>query len=281
MIMDDTGDPRHGSQPPANEAMSPGHGALRSDSTVPAVRTEEVWKVFEHDGIAVEAVRGVSLEIEPGEFVVLAGPSGSGKTTLLNMIGGLTRPTDGHIWVDGEDISGLSERELAELRLERIGFVFQAYNLLPVLTALENAEFGLLLRDVPEEDRRRRVEALFAELGISGLEGRRPGKLSGGQQQRVAVARAVAGDPTLVPADEPTANLDTATSGALVDLMAQLNRDRGTTFVFATHDTELMRRARRLIRLVDGSIAVDERRPSDEGAPSPEAEPHRGTPDPD
>lgn len=239
-------------------------------SHAPAVRTDRVWKVFEHDGIAVEAVRGVSLAIEPGEFVVLAGPSGSGKTTLLNLIGGLTRPTDGRIWIDGRDISRLSERELAALRLNRVGFVFQAYNLLPVLTALENAEFTLLLRGVPEEDRHRTVEALFSEMGISGLEGRRPGKLSGGQQQRVAVARAVAGDPALVLADEPTANLDTATSGALIDLMAQLNRDRGTTFVFATHDTRLMRRARRLIRLVDGAIAEDETRsPTRTPAPAP------------
>ncbi len=254
--MDDEGHP-----PGAPSPAMP--GSATPAAAVPAVRTEEVWKIFEHDGIAVEAVRGVSLEIQPGDFVVLAGPSGSGKTTLLNMIGGLTRPTDGHIWIDGEDISRLTERRLAQLRLEHIGFVFQAYNLLPVLTALENAEFSLLLRDVPEKDRRRRVEALFAELGISGLEGRRPGKLSGGQQQRVAVARAVAGDPTLVLADEPTANLDTATSEALIDLMAQLNRDRGTTFVFATHDTELMRRARRLIRLVDGSVAEDDRRGAD------------------
>jgi putative ABC transport system ATP-binding protein len=238
-------------------------------SQAPAVRTDGVWKVFEHDGIAVEAVRGVSLVIEPGEFVVLAGPSGSGKTTLLNLIGGLTRPTDGSIWIDGRDISQLSERELAALRLERVGFVFQAYNLLPVLTALENAEFTLLLRGVPEGERRRAVEALFAELGISGLESRRPGKLSGGQQQRVAVARAVAGEPALVLADEPTANLDTATSGALIDLMAQLNRDRGTTFVFATHDTRLMRRARRLIRLVDGAIAEDEERSSTRSSPRP------------
>jgi putative ABC transport system ATP-binding protein len=232
-------------------------------SDAPAVRTDEVWKVFEHDGIAVEAVRGVSLEIGAGEFVVLAGPSGSGKTTLLNLIGGLTRPTRGRIWIDGSNISQLSERQLATLRLARVGFVFQAYNLLPVLTALENAEFTLLLRGMPEDERRRTVEALFAELGISGLESRRPGKLSGGQQQRVAVARAVAGEPALVLADEPTANLDTATSEALIDLMAQLNRDHGTTFVFATHDTRLMRRARRLIRLVDGAVAEDETRSSE------------------
>jgi putative ABC transport system ATP-binding protein len=225
----------------------------------PAVRTADLWKIFEHDGIAVEAVRGVSLRIERGEFVVLAGPSGSGKTTLLNLIGGLTRPTRGRVWVDEQDITDLPERRLAQLRLERLGFVFQAYNLLPVLTARENAEFGLLLRGVPEEERRRVVTELFAKIGIGGLEDRRPGKLSGGQQQRVAVARAVVGEPALVLADEPTANLDTASSNALLDVMTTLNEELGTTFVFATHDTDLMARARRLIRLVDGAVASDVR----------------------
>lgn len=231
-----------------------------SGNGIAAVRTEDLWKVFAHDGIRVEAVRDVSMTIEPGEFVVLAGPSGSGKTTLLNLLGGLTRPTDGRVWIDGTDITELSERKLARLRLERLGFVFQAYNLLPVLTALENAEFTLLLRDVPPEERRERVEKLFERIGIAGLEDRRPGKLSGGQQQRVAVARAVVGEPALVLADEPTANLDTATSTALIDLMAELNRDLGTTFVFATHDTRLMDRARRVVRLVDGAIVDDDRR---------------------
>ena len=225
-----------------------------------AVRTENLWKVFEHDDIRVEAVRGVTFRIDPGEFVVLAGPSGSGKTTLLNLIGGLTRPTDGQVWVDGREIGSLPDRELAEIRLERVGFVFQAYNLLPVLTALENAEFTLLLRGVPPEERRRRVEKLFERIGIAGLEDRLPGKLSGGQQQRVAVARAVVGEPALVLADEPTANLDTATSASLIDLMAELNQELGTTFVFATHDPQLMERARRNVRLVDGAIVADERR---------------------
>jgi len=235
-------------------------GVIGNGNGTAAVRTEGLWKVFAHDGIRVEAVRDVSMTIEPGEFVVLAGPSGSGKTTLLNLLGGLTRPTDGRVWIDGTDITELSERNLARLRLERLGFVFQAYNLLPVLTALENAEFTLLLRDVPPEERRERVEKLFERIGIAGLEDRRPGKLSGGQQQRVAVARAVVGEPALVLADEPTANLDTATSTALIDLMAELNRDLGTTFVFATHDTRLMDRARRVVRLVDGAIVDDDRR---------------------
>lgn len=235
-------------------------GGVRDGEHPAAVRTENLWKVFEHDDIRVEAVRGVTFRIDPGEFVVLAGPSGSGKTTLLNLIGGLTRPTDGRVWVDGREIGILPDRELAELRLERVGFVFQAYNLLPVLTALENAEFTLLLRGVPPADRRGRVEKLFERIGIAGLEDRLPGKLSGGQQQRVAVARAVVGEPALVLADEPTANLDTATSASLIDLMAELNRELGTTFVFATHDPLLMERARRNVRLVDGSIVADERR---------------------
>jgi len=206
------------------------------------------------------ALKGVDAAFRPGRITVIIGPSGSGKTTLLNMVGGLTRPSEGGIWIDGIDVTSLSERDLARLRLERLGFVFQAYNLLPVLTALENAEFTLLLRDVPAEERRERVEKLFERIGMGGLEDRRPGKLSGGQQQRVAVARAVVGEPALVLADEPTANLDTATSTALIDLMAELNRDLGTTFVFATHDTRLMERARRVVRLVDGAVVDDDRR---------------------
>jgi putative ABC transport system ATP-binding protein len=228
-----------------------------TDTSRSAVRTEGLWKVFEHDGMAVEAVRDVTLRIDPGEFVVLAGPSGSGKTTLLNLFGTLLRPTRGRVWVDEQDISDLAEHDLARLRLERIGFVFQAYNLLPILTALENAEFSLLLRGVPAEERERRVRALFERIGIGGLEGRRPAKLSGGQQQRVAVARAVVGEPALVLADEPTANLDSAASAALLDVMTQLNTELGTTFVFATHDPDLIARARRVVRLVDGAVASD------------------------
>ena len=230
-----------------------------TDDTRSAVRTDGVWKTFEHDGQAVDAVRDVTLRIAPGEFVVLAGPSGSGKTTLLNLFGGLLRPSRGRIWVDEQDISRLSERALAHLRLERVGFVFQAYNLLPILTALENAEFPLLLRGMPTADRDRKVRTLFERIGIGGLEDRRPAKLSGGQQQRVAVARAVVGEPALVLADEPTANLDSAASAALLDVMTQLNQEMGTTFVFATHDPDLMARAKRIVRLVDGAIASDRR----------------------
>ena len=233
----------------------------------PAVRTEEVWKIYPQEPRPVEAVRGLDLVVTPGDFVAMAGPSGSGKTTVLNLLGGLTRPTRGHIWIRGEDISAMSGRALARLRLEHIGFVFQAYNLLPVLSAMENAEFTLLLRGVPPEERHRRVRALFAEMGLEGLEDRRPGKLSGGQQQRVAVARAVVGEPALVLADEPTANLDSVTSAALLDIMEHLNQERGVTFVFSTHDPRVMERARRLIRLVDGSIEDDQRRPGDSVRP--------------
>lgn len=225
---------------------------------VPAVRIVDVWKTYDQGATPVHAVRGVSIDVAHGDFVAFAGPSGSGKTTLLNLLGGLTHATSGRIAIDGREITGLTDRELAHLRLERIGYVFQAYNLLPVLTALENAEFTLLLRDVPERERRQRVRALFDRIGLAGLEDRRPGKLSGGQQQRVAVARAVVGRPSLVLADEPTANLDSATSEALLDVMEQLNREEGTTFVFSTHDQRVMDRARRLIHLVDGQVARDE-----------------------
>jgi putative ABC transport system ATP-binding protein len=231
-----------------------------TNGSKPAVRTEDVWKVYPQEPSPVEAVRGLSLEVASGDFVAMAGPSGSGKTTVLNLLGALTRPTRGRIWIDDRELTAMGAKHLARLRLERIGFVFQAYNLLPVLSALENAEFTLLLRGVPAEERRRRVRALFAEIGLEGMEDRRPSKLSGGQQQRVAVARAVVGDPTLVLADEPTANLDSVTSNALLDVMERLNREHGTTFVFSTHDPRVMERARRLVRLVDGRIESDERR---------------------
>ena len=224
----------------------------------PALRTEAVWKVFHQEAEEVRAVRGVTLTIQPGEFVVLAGPSGSGKTTLLNLIGGLTRPTGGKVWVDGMELTRMSSRELARLRLEKLGFIFQSYNLLPVLSALENAEFPLLLRGLERSQRERRVRELFQRTGLAGLEHRRPGKLSGGQQQRVAVIRAVVGEPTLVLADEPTANLDSAASDVLLTVMEELNRDLGTTFLFATHDSRLMERSRRLIHLVDGQITSDQ-----------------------
>lgn len=233
---------------------------IATDTQVPAVRTEEVWKVYPQEPEPVQAVRGVTLSIAPGDFVALAGPSGSGKTTLLNLIGGLTPATRGTVAVAGQPLESLSARALARLRLERVGFVFQAYNLLPVLSAEENAEFPLLLRGVPADERRRRVREVFDRIGMAGLEDRRPSRLSGGQQQRVAVARAVVGRPALVLADEPTANLDSATGEALLDVMQALNREVGTTFVFSTHDPRVMERARRLIMLVDGRIDRDDRK---------------------
>jgi putative ABC transport system ATP-binding protein len=223
-----------------------------------AVQAERLWKIYPQEPTPVEAVRGVSLNVAPGDFIALAGPSGSGKTTLLNILGGLTRPTRGTVSLRGVELTRLTGSQLARVRLEHVGFVFQAYNLLPVLSAMENAEFTLLLRGAPELERQRRVMDLFQRIGMAGLEDRRPAKLSGGQQQRVAVARAVVGRPAIVLADEPTANLDSATSEALLDVMEQLNGEEGTTFVFSTHDPRVMRRARRLITLVDGAIASDE-----------------------
>ena len=225
-----------------------------------AVRTDGVWKIFHQEAEEVQAVRDVTLRVGRGEFTAIAGPSGSGKTTLLNLIGGLTRPTQGQVWVAGHEVSGMSSQEIARLRLEQVGFVFQAYNLLPVLTALENAEFPMLLQGIDADERQARIRELFTRTGMTGLEDRRPGKLSGGQQQRVAVVRAVASRPALVLADEPTANLDTHSSEALLDMMAELNRDLGVTFVFATHDEHVMERSRRLIRMVDGRIGSDETR---------------------
>ena len=229
-----------------------------TDTDSAAVRTDGLWKIFQQEAEEVTAVRDVSLTVARGEFMALAGPSGSGKTTLLNVIGGLTRPTRGEVVVAGHEVNAMSNQELARLRLDKVGFIFQAYNLLPVLTAMENAEFPMLLQGIGAEERQARVRDLFERTGMSGLEDRRPGKLSGGQQQRVAVVRAVASKPALVLADEPTANLDSASSEALLDIMFELNRDLGVTFVFATHDARVMERSRRVVRMVDGSIDSDE-----------------------
>jgi putative ABC transport system ATP-binding protein len=228
-----------------------------SDNSI-AVRVERIWKVFDQKAEKVQAVRNVTLAIKRGEFTAVAGPSGSGKTTLLNLIGGLTRPSRGQIWVAGCELTEMSTQALAHLRLNQIGFIFQAYNLLPVLTALENAEFPMLLQGVEANERSKRVRELFARTNMTGLENRRPGQLSGGQQQRVAVIRAVASKPALVIADEPTANLDSATSEALLNMMLELNQELGVTFVFATHDQLVMKHARRLIRMMDGAIDFNE-----------------------
>ena len=224
------------------------------------VKLEGVSKIYGHDGVRVNALDDVSLEIAKGDFAVLVGPSGSGKSTLLNMIGGLDTPSAGRVWVAGTDIGGLSKSQLSELRLRRIGFVFQEFNLIPVLSAFENVEFVMLLQGVPEAERSARSYALLKELGLEGLEHRRPGELSGGQQQRVAVARAIAAEPIIVLPDEPTANLDSKAGGALMDLMRRLNEEKGISFVFSTHDPMVVERARRVIRMRDGRIEADERR---------------------
>jgi putative ABC transport system ATP-binding protein len=222
------------------------------------VEVHGVSKIYRQGSISVPALRDVSLTVAKGEFAVLAGPSGSGKTTLLNLIGGLDAPTSGAIHVAGKDLSKLNGRERADIRLHDIGFVFQAYNLIPVLSAYENAEYVLLLQGAGADERRQRVTDTLAAVGLSGLESRRPSELSGGQQQRVAVARAIAGEPAMVLADEPTANLDSKTGAELIDLMRTLNRERGVTFIFSSHDPKVIERAARLIRLEDGQVVSDE-----------------------
>ncbi|RMH42652.1 MAG: ABC transporter ATP-binding protein [Deltaproteobacteria bacterium] len=229
----------------------------------PLVDVRDVSKVYRQGRVDVPALRDVSLQFEPGDFAVLAGPSGSGKTTLLNLIGALDTPTAGVVRVGGTDLSNLSGRRRAELRLRDIGFVFQSYNLIPVLTAYENAEFVLLLQGVAADARRRRVHEVLADVGLAELADRRPAEMSGGQQQRVAVARAIAGRPKLVLADEPTANLDSKTGGGLVDMMRRLNEQHGVTFIFSSHDPKVIDRAARLIRLEDGRVVADERRDRD------------------
>jgi putative ABC transport system ATP-binding protein len=231
-------------------------------SSEAVVRLEGVTKRYRHNDVAVQALAGIDLEIYQGDFAVLVGPSGSGKTTLLNLIGGLDSPSSGHIWIAGVEITGLRKAQLADIRLHKIGFVFQEFNLIPVLSALENVEFVMLLQGVPEDARHTRAAALLTELGLAGMEHRRPSELSGGQQQRVAVARAVAARPIIVLPDEPTANLDSKAGAALMDLMRRLNEENGITFVFSTHDPMVVERARRVIRLRDGAIEADERRGS-------------------
>lgn len=231
-----------------------------SVSAESVVTLEQVTRVYQQDSQAVRALDGVDLDIRAGDFAVLVGPSGSGKTTLLNLIGGLDSPTAGRICISGTEIGTMRKANLSALRLHRIGFVFQEYNLIPVLSALENVEFVMLLQGMPEAQRRRRAIALLDELGLQGLEHRRPAELSGGQQQRVAVARAIAAEPVIVLPDEPTANLDSKSGAALMDLMRRLNEERGVTFVFSTHDPMVVERARRVIRLRDGRVESDERK---------------------
>ena len=222
-----------------------------------AVRCIDLCKTYRQGDQDIKALDHVSIEILPGGFVCLSAPSGGGKTTLLNAIGGLDKPDSGEVWIAGQRIDNLSKGELADLRLRQIGFVFQAYNLIPVLTARENVEFVMQVQGLSAAERHERSAAILAEVGLSGLEHRRPAEMSGGQQQRVAVARAIVSKPALVLADEPTANLDSKTSDDLMELFVELNEKHGTTFVIATHDQRVMSYAKRLIRMLDGRIVDD------------------------
>jgi putative ABC transport system ATP-binding protein len=221
------------------------------------VRARDVTKVYRSDGIEAPALRGITLEVAAGDFVSIVGPSGSGKTTLLNLLGALDSLTTGELHVLGKDMTSLNRRQRADLRLNSLGFVFQAYNLIPVLTARENVEFVLELQGIGS-DRTTRAMEILSQLGLEAFADRRPGKLSGGQQQRVAVARAIAAKPKLVLADEPTANLDGENAETLLGMMRKLNETQQTTFIFSTHDPRVVAHARRVITLVDGRVAHDE-----------------------
>jgi len=224
------------------------------------INIEQVVKNYDTNGLVVEAIRNLDLRIERGEFAAIAGPSGSGKTTLLNMIGGLDQPTSGKLTVAGNELSKMNASQLSGLRLNNIGFIFQAYNLIPVLTAVENVEYILLLQGVNKAERRERSEAMLKEVGLDNEINRLPKEMSGGQQQRVAVARAMVSEPELILADEPTANLDQKTGASLLDLMHDLNKKKKVTFLFSTHDQMVMERSERLINLIDGHLKSDEKK---------------------
>ena len=217
----------------------------------------DVSKTYHQGRIEIHALKNIDLAITKGEFVAVAGPSGSGKTTLLNLVGGLDRVDGGSIVVDGKAFDQMSQSQLANLRLHKIGFVFQAYNLVPVLSAAENVEFVMLLQGIAANERRARAEAILNDVGLAGKYDRRPAELSGGQQQRVAVARAIVSNPSIVLADEPTANLDSKTGDGLLDMMQQMNQEKNVTFIFSTHDQMVMDYARRLVLIRDGSIEDD------------------------
>jgi putative ABC transport system ATP-binding protein len=221
------------------------------------IRCLDLCKTYRQGDAEVHALDHVTLDIEPGSFICLSGPSGSGKTTLLNAIGGLDELDSGQVSIDGTRVDQLAQGPLADLRLHHIGFVFQAYNLIPVLTARENVEFVMQVQGVGAAERREKSLAILEEVGLEGMEDRRPAQLSGGQQQRVAVARAIVSQPMLVLADEPTANLDSRSAEKLMQLFRELNENHGVTFIIATHDERVMRHARRLIRMRDGKVIYD------------------------
>ncbi len=222
------------------------------------LETKNLHKIYDEKTVPVHAIDGINLVIKKGEFTAIVGPSGSGKTTLLNMIGGLDKPTEGEIFINGIKIHELTPHKLTDFRLKNIGFVFQAYNLIPVLTAKENVEFIMQLQGQPKRKREKRTIELLQAVGLGDRLDSRPGKLSGGQQQRVAVARAIASKPKFVLADEPTANLDSKSTENLLDMMEKLNREEEITFIFSTHDTRVMKKARRVITVDDGRIVSDE-----------------------
>lgn len=226
----------------------------------PVIETRNLSRQYGEGDTLVKALSDVSISIEPGEFTAIVGPSGSGKSTLLQLIGGLDEPSDGSVLLNNRAISDMSGRELSDFRRDHIGFIFQAYNLIPVLSAVENCEYIMLLQGVPAAERKERVYKMLRAVGLEGREDRLPSQLSGGQQQRVAVARAMVSQPDIILADEPTANLDSQTGMDLLDMMHDLNRDEGMTFVFSTHDPKIMERASRLIHVEDGKVARDERR---------------------
>ena len=225
----------------------------------PIVTCRGVTKTFGSGELAVNALSNVDLDIAPGDFATLAGPSGSGKTTLLNMVGALDHTTSGEVSVDGQKLGDLKQAQLSDLRLRKIGFVFQSYNLIPVMSAAENIEFVLELQGISKSERREKSMDALRDVGLAGLEGRRPAAMSGGQQQRVAVARALVSRPAIVLADEPTANLDSKSAGELIDLMLNLNAEHGTTFLIGTHDPRVLERSKRQINMLDGEIESDTR----------------------
>ena len=221
------------------------------------IKTENISRIYRQGEIEVKALTGVSVTFEKGEFTAIVGPSGSGKTTLLNAIGGLDTPNRGQVVINDQDITKLNDNQLIDFRLHNIGFVFQAYNLIPVLTAQENVEFIMLMQGIDKNERHQRAEKLLTEVGLADQINRRPNQMSGGQQQRVAVARALASKPRFVLADEPTANLDSKSTSNLLDIMARLNEEEGMTFIFSTHDQRVIDKAKRILTLEDGQIISD------------------------